>query len=203
MEMELKVYDRTQTPSSLRNEGFMPAVVYDKGSNRSIYLERKAFDRVFRQVSTHGVITLTFEGGEHLDTMVKAVSMDKRKRVPEHADFYIVTDEPVEVPVPVHTRGEARGVKEGGGVLDIVLHQVIVRASPKRIPDEFMVDISTVGVNEPLHIRDLTLPAGVTMVTDADLTVLTIHPPRVEEPATPSEAPEPEVIGKGKDDDEE
>lgn len=200
--MELKVFKRTQKLAQLRQGGFIPAVVYDKTSNRSVYVERKAFDRVFRQASTHGVITLAFEGGEHVDTMVKAVSMDKRRRVPEHADFYIVTDEPVEVAVPVHTTGSPRGVREGGGVLDLVLHTITVKASPKRVPEAIEIDVTEIGINEPLHLRDVRLPSGVTLVNDPDLTVVTVHPPRQLEETAPVAA-EPEVIAKGKADDEE
>jgi large subunit ribosomal protein L25 len=201
-EVELKVFDRNQTPSSLRAQGYLPAVVYGQGVNRSVYVERKAFDKLFRQVSTHGVITLAFDNGERVDTLVKAVSMDKRRRVAQHADFYAVSDEPVEVPVPVHFTGTARGVREEQGVLDVVLHNVTIKAPPKRIPNELVFDVTNLGLNEPLHVRDLQLPAGVTLVTDGDLTVLTVHPPRVEEPATPSAAAEPEVIARGKADEE-
>ena len=203
MVVELKVFERTQKVSQLRKDGYMPAVVYDKASNRPVFVERKAFDRVFRQASTHGVITLAFEGGTSVDTMVKAVSMDKRKRVPEHADFYIVTDEPVEVSVPVHTTGNPRGVREGGGVLDIVLHTVTVKASPRRIPEEILIDVTSIGINEPVHLRDVTLPDGVLLVNDPDLTVVTVHPPRQIEAEPETAAAEPEVIAKGKDDDEE
>ena len=81
-QMELKVFDRTQTAASLRMDGMLPAVVYDKKSNKSIFVERKAFDKVFRKVSTHGVITLEFPNGETLDTLVKAVAMNKRTPSP-------------------------------------------------------------------------------------------------------------------------
>jgi large subunit ribosomal protein L25 len=195
--MELKVFDRTTTAASLRSEGMLPAVVYDKKSNKSIYVERKAFDKAFRKVSTHGVITLTFDNGETLDTLVKAVAMNKRTRLPEHADFLIVSDEPLEVVVPVHTHGTARGVKEQGGVLDIVAHTVLIRSTPKNIPQELVYDITNVGLNEPVHARDLTLPAGVTLVGDGSATILTIHQSRAE--AVVAEvAAEPEVIAKGK-----
>jgi large subunit ribosomal protein L25 len=196
-QMELKVFDRTQTAASLRLDGMLPAVVYDKKSNKSIFVERKAFDKVFRKVSTHGVITLAFPNGDTLDTLVKAVAMNKRTRIAEHADFLIVSDEPVEVVVPVHTHGAARGVKEQGGVLDIVAHTVLIRSTPKNIPNELVFDITNVGLNEPVHARDLTLPAGVTLVGDGSATILTIHQSRGEAIATVA-AVEPEVIAKGK-----
>ncbi|HWG85523.1 MAG TPA: 50S ribosomal protein L25 [Deinococcales bacterium] len=197
--MELKVIDRTGKPTEA---GLIPAVVYGHGTNRNIYVDLKSFDRAFRQASTNGVITLAFEGGEKLDTMVKAVSMDKRRRVAQHADFYVVTDEPVVVSVPVHAVGDAPGVK-AGGVLDLVLHSVAVKASPKKVPSAIDVDVSGLGINEPLHARDLKLPQGVELTIDPDLTVVTIHPPRQEVEETPDAgASEPEVIAKGKADEE-
>jgi large subunit ribosomal protein L25 len=197
LQMELNVFDRSQKSSALRADGMLPAVVYDKKSNRSIYLERKAFDKVFRAVSTHGVITLKFENGDSLETLVKAVAMDKRKRIPEHADFIIVSDEPVEVVVPIHTKGVARGVKEQGGVLDIVLHTLTIKCSPKNIPQELVVDISDVGLGQPVHASDIVLPEGVKLVSDSKATVLTIHQPRGAENVAAAAA-EPEVITKGK-----
>ncbi len=204
--MELKVFERTQKNNALRADGMLPAVVYDKGSNKNIYVERKAFDKVFRNVSTHGVITLEFADGAKLDTLVKAVSMDKRKRQVEHADFFIVSDAPVEVEIPVHTTGVAKGIKEQGGVLDMVMHTVKVKASPKKLPSELMVDVTEMGLGEPFHTGDFALPEGVTLVGNPKDTVLVIHAPRSEEAAVAVTgvvaAAEPEVITKGKKEEE-
>jgi large subunit ribosomal protein L25 len=203
--MELKVFERTQKPSALRADGMLPAVVYDKGSNKNIYVERKAFDKLFRSVSTHGVITLEFADGTKLDTLVKDVSMDKRKRQVQHADFFIVSDAPVEVAIPVHVHGTAKGIKEQGGVMDIVMHTVTVKASPKKLPQELLVDVTDIGLSEPFHTGDFVLPEGVTLVGNPKDTVLVIHAPRVEEAApevAAATAAEPEVITKGKKEEE-
>jgi large subunit ribosomal protein L25 len=205
--MELKVFERTQKPSALRADGMLPAVVYDKGSNKNIYVERKAFDKVFRSVSTHGVITLEFADGAKVDTLVKDVSMDKRRRQVQHADFFIVSDAPVEVSIPVHTTGVAKGIKEQGGVLDIVMHTVTVKATPKKLPQELLVDVTEIGLGEPFHTGDFVLPEGVTLVGNPKDTVLVIHAPRSEEAAVAvtgviAPAAEPEVITKGKKEEE-
>ena len=194
--MELKATLRTEKTSSLRAEGMLPAVVYDKVSNKKIFVELKAFDKAFRKVSTHGVITLMFDDGTHLDTLVKAVAMNKKKRVAEHADFLIVADEPIDVVVPVRTKGVSLAVK-AGGVLDIVAHHVTVHCTPKRIPQEFLVEISTMGLNEPFHTGDLVMPEGVRLVSDPKATVLVIHRARSSEEVVAVVA-EPEVITKGK-----
>jgi large subunit ribosomal protein L25 len=204
--MELKVFERTQKPSALRADGMLPAVVYDKGSNKNIYVERKAFDKLFRSVSTHGVITLEFADGTKLDTLVKDVSMDKRKRIVQHADFFIVSDAPVEVAIPVHIHGIARGIKEQGGVMDIVMHTVVVKATPKKLPQELLVDVTEMGLGEPFHTGDFVFPEGVTLVGNPKDTVLVIHAPRSEEAAVAVTgvvaAAEPEVITKGKKEEE-
>jgi large subunit ribosomal protein L25 len=198
--MELNAFDRTQNLAALRADGMLPAVIYDKKTNRSVYVERKAFDKAFRQVSTHGIITLKFEGGESLDILVKDVSMNKKKRIVQHADFLIVSDEPLEVSVPVHTKGISKAVKEGGGMLDMVMHTVVVKAAPKSIPQEIIVDVTDLTLGHPVHASDLVLPAGVKLVTDPTATVMMIHQGRAAEEVAPvvAAAAEPEVIKKGK-----
>lgn len=201
--MELAAFDRTQTPAALRADGMLPAVVYDKKTNRSVYVERKAFDKAFRKASTNSVITLTFEGGESVDILVKAVSMNKKKRIVEHADFLIVSDEPVEVHVAVHTTGVSADVK-AGAMLDMVMHNVVVKASPKNLPHEIIVDITNLTLGHPVHASDLVMPDGVKLVSDPTATVLMLQPARAAEEVVPvvaAVAAEPEVIKKGKQED--
>lgn len=199
--MELAAFDRTQAPAALRADGMLPAVVYDKKTNRSVYVERKAFDKAFRKASTNSVITLKFEGGESVDILVKAVSMNKKKRVVEHADFLIVSDEPVEVHVAVHTTGVSADIK-AGAMLDMVMHSIVVKASPKNLPHEILVDITNVTLGHPVHASDLKLPEGVLLVTDPTATVLMLQQSRAAEEVAPVVvAAEPEVIKKGKQED--
>ena len=201
--MELAAFDRTQTPAALRADGMLPAVVYDKKTNRSVYVERKAFDKAFRKASTNSVITLKFEGGESVDILVKAVSMNKKKRIVEHADFLIVSDEPVEVHVAVHTSGVSADVK-AGAMLDMVMHSIVVKASPKNLPHEIIVDITNLTLGHPVHASDLNLPEGVKLVSDPTSTVLMLQPARAAEEVVPvvaAVAAEPEVIKKGKQED--
>lgn len=198
--MELAAFDRTQTPAVLRADGMLPAVVYDKKTNRSVYVERKAFDKAFRKASTNSVITLKFEGGESVDILVKAVSMNKKKRIVEHADFLIVSDEPVEVHVAVHTTGVSADVK-AGAMLDMVMHNVVVKASPKNLPHEIIVDITNLTLGHPVHASDLIMPDGVKLISDPTATVLMLQPARAAEEVVPvvvAVAAEPEVIKKGK-----
>ena len=90
-------------------------------------------------------------------------------------------------------------VKDQGGVLDIVLHTLTIKCSPKNIPQELVVDITDVGLGQPLHASDVVLPEGVKLISDSKATVLTIHQPRgAENVAAVVAGTEPEVITKGK-----
>jgi large subunit ribosomal protein L25 len=99
------------------------------------------------------------------------------------------------------------GVTEGGGVLEQLLRDVEIRCSPRDIPDAIHADVSGLGVHELLHVSDLQIGEDIEVVTDPETAVATVSVVReepVEAPAAEEEAEtEPEVIGKGKKEDEE
>ena len=108
-----------------------------------------------------------------------------------HIDLHAVAmDEVLTAEVTVTTTGEAAGVTTGGGVLELTLHTVEVECLPADLPDAITVDISALQIGESIHVRDLKLPRGVTVTNDADLTVVSVAAPTVEEePASPSDLP--------------
>ncbi len=163
-------------------EGYIPAVAYNKERNLSFAVEAKAFDRVFRQQSTHGLIEIELEGGETVPALVKTVQMDKRRRAPIHADFILVTyGQPIEAPVPVHPTGKAAGVVSGG-MLDIVVHNLnIVAPGPRRIPEAIEVDVTALGIGEHITAGQIKLPQGCTLAVPEDTLVITVLPPRLSE----------------------
>ncbi len=134
--------------------------------------------------------------------------MDKRRRAPLHVDFYAVTaGQPVDVAVPLNYTGTAAGVREGGQ-LDMKRRELHISVLPRLIPPSIEVDISDLTIGDSLHINDLPeslLPEGAQLLDDADLTLITVVPPRVEEVEEPAELEEaePEVIGRGAEEGEE
>jgi len=120
-----------------------------------------------------------------------------------HADLYEVDlRQTIEVSVPSHVTGKATGVEFGGGVLDQALREVEVKCLPRAIPDEFVVDVSPLQLGDSLHVRDLVLPEGVELVSDGNLSIVSVvAPTKEEEPgaveavegeaAAPAEAAEP------------
>lgn len=196
----MKVSAQKRTPGdtrALRGAGRLPGVVYNKEINVPVSLELREFDKVFRTQGTSSIINLDIGGDEH-DVLVKAVQMDKRRRQPLHIDFFAVTaNQPVDVYVPFEFVGEAVGAREGGQV-DIQRREVHIRILPRLIPSNVEVDISELAINDSLHLGDVIgkLPPQAEVLDDPEEAVIAVLPPRVEEPAEPVEAAEPEVIGE-------
>lgn len=192
--MELTAKPRT--PKQKLDESMIAAVAYNKENNVSFALDRKAFDRAFRQQSTTGLFDITVEGGETFPALVKAVQMDKRKRAPIHVDFYMVTyGEPVEVSVPVPTTGRSQGEVQGG-LVDIVVHNLqIVAPGPRRIPQELVVDVTKMNIGDHITAGDIKLPEGCTLAADPELTVVSVLPPRLTAEELEAEVQAAQVAG--------
>jgi large subunit ribosomal protein L25 len=199
--MKLEAQKRTAGAAvSLRQQGRLPAIVYNKNLNVPISVDLKAFDKVFRVQGMSSVIDLEVDGDTHA-VLVKAVQMNKRKRLPQHVDFYAVTaGQKVDVHVRIEFLGTAVGTKEGGQ-LDVQRREVYLSVLPRAIPNTIELDIAGLAIGDSLHIRDLQplLPADIEILDDLDLAVIAVVPPRVVEEETEAteeaEVTEPEVIG--------
>jgi large subunit ribosomal protein L25 len=204
--MELAAQKR-QAGKTGRGQGMLPGIVYNREMNVPVSVDMKAFDKVFRSQGTSSIIDLNIDG-QSQDVLVKAVQMDKRKRIPQHVDFYAVSaNQAVEVNVPITLVGTAQGVRDGG-VLDVQKRDVLISILPRLIPQHIDIDVSALTIGDSLHVRDLknALPAEAEILDDEDITVAAVVPPRAEEPVEAAPAPagtEPEVITKGKKDEEE
>jgi large subunit ribosomal protein L25 len=125
-----------------------------------------------------------------------------------HADFKrLVKGEKIEATVPLRLVGEPLGVREEAGVLEQIIREVEIRCQPRDIPEHLDVDVTNLGVHQVLHISDLPVTEGVEILADPDTVIATVSVVK-EEPvaAAPVEGEvpaEPEVIGKGKKEDEE
>ncbi len=124
-----------------------------------------------------------------------------------HADLRrLVRGQEIEVSVRLELEGEPAGTTDGGGILEQLLREVEIRCRPSIIPDFITVDVSNLGAHEVLHVSDVRVDEGITIVTDPETAVATVAVVREEqvEERTPEEdVSEPEVIGKGKKEDEE
>ena len=177
-------------------EGMIPAVAYNKEHNVSFAIDRKVFDRAFRAQSTTGLFDITLAGGETFPALVKTVQMDKRRRMPIHVDFYMVTyGEPVEVSVPVHTTGRSQGEIQGG-LVDTVLHNLsVIAPGPRRIPQELTVDVSALNIGDHITAGQVKLPDGVKLAVAEDTVVISVLPPRLTTEQLEAETQAAQVAG--------
>jgi large subunit ribosomal protein L25 len=174
----------------LRAEGRLPGVLYGKGrESRAISVDARALQQLLHAsgAGLNTLIDLQLDGAEQV-VLVKELQREPVRGAYLHADFYAVDlTRTVEVSVPLHFVGKARGI-EYGGILDHPLREVVLECLPRAIPEHIEVDVSGLDMGQSLHVRDLVLPEGVTMQSDPDLAVATVVAPRVEEEAAP-EAP--------------
>lgn len=189
----------------LRAQGILPAVVYNKTFNESISVVLKDFDKTFRTLGLSGVIELEVEGSDSHEVLVKQVQMDKRRRIPQHVDFFALTKgEAVDVSITIEYEGTPEGVRDGGSLS--VTHEVMISVLPRLIPEKFVLDINSMQRGDTLHISDLVeqLPEGASFLEDHGITIATISAARGKEAkdleaAEAEAATEPEVINEKKD----
>lgn len=205
MEYRVKAHSRgNENPSALRDAGKLPGVVYNRAENQKVVVDLKEFNKVFMSAGIHHVITLEMEDGKTVDTLVRQISLDKRRRRPDHVDFYALSDEPVVMWIPVKIVGTSQGQRLGG-VLQLVNNDIQVKVSPKNIPDHIEVDVSELNIGGSIHMDEVKLPEGVKLAMNAKETVVAIVPPEdaeklvTETAAAPTEV---EVIKKGKTEEE-
>jgi len=168
----------------LRAAGKIPAVLYGRGrESLSLALDPRALDRILRASGANTLLDLSVEGHPEVkDTvaLVKQLQRDPLRGSIVHADLYAVDlTRAVRVEVPVHLVGKARGL-DFGGILEHTLRELELECLPRAIPDAIEVDVTHLEVGEAIHVRELALPEGVTMVTDADLAVVAVTVPQVE-----------------------
>jgi large subunit ribosomal protein L25 len=198
----------------LRAQGRIPAVVYgaEKGKAVEIAVDPKVLLRILHSESgVNTLIGLQLDGGD-TRVLVKEYQLDPIDHKLLHADFYqVAMDKTLTITVPIVLKGEARGVKQQGGIVDFVNREVEIEVLPGDIPENITVDVSELMLHEGVRVRDLqTTGAKWTPVSDADMMIVHVvalkaeeEPAAAEAAAVPGAPAEPEVIKKGKTDKEE
>lgn len=190
----------------LSRAGFVPANVYGKDApNVNLQLDKREITNLLAHAtSEHILVDLEIAdaaGTTNRLALIQEVQHHPLRRDVTHVDFHAVkADEKIRAAVPVEPIGEADGVKNYGGVMEVALHEIEVDCLPKDLPEIIRVDVSALGVGQSIHVRDLVLPEGVTAHAHADLTVISVAAPRVEAEVTPAAgaAAEPEVLKEKK-----
>jgi large subunit ribosomal protein L25 len=197
---------------ALRREGKLPAVIYGHRMDPvSIVLDAHSASRILAKASSSTLVTIEL-GGVQYPTLVREKQLDFIRNSLIHVDFLAVSmTEKLTASVGVHIEGESTAVKEYGAILVNNLTELEVECLASDLPERFVVDVSgLVEIGDGVYVRDLTVPANVEILTDPDEMIVVVtaqaaeEEEEVEEELLEGEEGEgPEVIGKGKEEDEE
>jgi large subunit ribosomal protein L25 len=200
----------------LRVTGRIPAVVY--GAQKAgkapagvpVAADPKEVLRILHSESgANTLITLKLDGAES-QVMVKEYQLDPVTHQLLHADFYqLAMDREITVTVPIYIKGESKGVKLQGGMLDFVTREVEVECLPANIPERIEIDVTELGLHDAIRLRDLPVDPNWKALNEPETMLVHIVLPKAEEAATAdaeaaaaTPSSEPEVIKKGKTDKE-
>lgn len=193
----LKAFARSQSGrgevKKLRTAGRVPAVIYGRQTqpeNLEV-IARELDDLIHRSLSENILVDLVVDSKQRL-ALVQEVQHHPLSRKVLHVDFHEVTEtETVTVMVPVETTGDAVGVKTGGGVLEHVLFKVKVRALPKYLPEQILIDVTNLEVGKTIHIGEIVVPEGVEIIGNKNAPVVSVAMPKTEVEAAPVEGAAP------------
>ena len=193
-----------------RREGQVPVTIYGGGTEAVAALAplRELAAILRSDTGRNTIFTVDVEGVEATEVMFADRQIDPVRSRLIHADFKrLVKGEKIEATVPLRLVGEPIGVREGAGVLEQIIREVEIRCEPRDIPEHLDVDVTNLGVHDVLHVSDIPTSEGVEILTGADTVIATVgvvkeEPVEVAAPVEGEAPAEPEVIGKGKKEDE-
>lgn len=189
----------------LRREGVVPGVVYGGAKPQAVTVDPKAVLRIIHghEGSTQ-LLTLKVEGESGAKmAIIRDLQFDPVSERLLHVDLQEVTaDRAITVRVAVHVVGEAAGVREEKGILNLALHELEISCFPTNMPERIDADVSALGIGDVLTVGQLRAPEGVRIVNDPGQAVATVQPPMAEEVvapvATAAVTAEPEVLTERK-----
>lgn len=213
MSKQIKLQARTRAASGssaakeIRRAGNVPANIYgSRMEPLNLEVNRRKIETILSHAAgEHLLVDLQIEDKGQIRSSLSLIQEVQHHPVRGevlHVDFHAVSaTETIEAEIPVEAVGEADGVKNFGGILEVILRSLTVRCLPQDLPEVIQVDVSALKVGESLHIRDLKLPSGVESALDGEVTVLAVAEPTVSAAGTSTgEAQAPEVLKEKKAD---
>lgn len=158
----------------MRKAGRIPAVMYDRhGKSVSLDVDEGEFMRLFKLVTESTIVILNASGKDY-EVFIKDFQHDIVTDKIKHIDFYEVErGKPLRTKVKIKLQGSPEGVRHGG-ILETGITELELECLPKNLPPRIVVDVSSLDVNQSLHVRDIKLPEAVTVLTSDDITVAAI-----------------------------
>jgi large subunit ribosomal protein L25 len=171
-----------EASKKLRRQGLVPAVVYSDGNALSITVNAREFSTLTHAgAGTHVIVKLKVEGDKKQpNAIIKEVQYNPVKKEYFHIDFQeIAMNEKITSSISISLVGDSSGVKLGG-MLENHLWEFEAEGMPKDMPDHIEVDISDLNIGDVLHVSDIVMPKGVTIVTDPTTVIMAVSAPKAE-----------------------
>lgn len=181
--LQAEVREAGKSLQTLRKQGLVPAVLYGHGiESKSISMDHRAFARAFKAAGENTIVELSMGKGKPVNVIVKDAQMDPISNRYTHADlFQVRMDEAIDADIPFEFVGEAGAIREHGGILVKALESVEVSALPGDLPHALSVDLSALKTfDDVIKIKDLVIPAKVTVKDDPETVVALVEAPRSE-----------------------
>lgn len=193
----------------LRRNGVIPCIYYLKGNDPIPFTAEEIALKPLVFTSEAHIINISLDKDDVIQTIVKDVQFDPVSDRIIHVDFQGITiGEKLEIQIPIILTGNAIGVKEGG-IVQSSIHKLDVECLPRDIPEHFEIDVTELKIGDSIHVSDLSFE-NVTILNSDDIMVVSVVAPRVQEEeevaeeaiGADEEMAEPEVISKGKADED-
>ena len=190
----------------IRMAGSIPGVIYGHGRQpQSLTVNARETERLLQHIAAGSTVIELNLNNSVARTLIREIQRHPFKRNILHIDFQeLVAGETVEVRCPIVYVGVSDGVRNEGGILDQIMHELLIEVDPSSIPNHIDVDISALKVGQSLHVSDLKLPAGIKIADEGTLTVCVVQQPK-QAPVTAADAAaaaEPEVLRQKKAEDD-
>ena len=186
----------TRAVRRLRRQGRIPAVIY--GHKQEVVPITLSHDDVWQMIKAASHLAELDLGGKTETVLIRDVQWDNLGKEILHLDFARVSaEEEIETDVNIELRGQAAGIAEGG-ILEQLVHSLRIKCPAGAIPSSIKVDVGHLNVDDGVHVRDVSLPPGVTVDAEGDLLIVHVVVRGTTEEPTEEAAEEavtqPEVI---------
>jgi len=170
----------TTSAHALRRAGKIPGVVYGHGQPTPISVDAKQLTDLIHSGQKSRIVDAMI-GDASDSVLLRRVEADPITRKPLSVDFQRVTrDEAISSSVTIVTTGTPRGVRDEGGVMDVITHALEIKGPAQSIPDNLTIDVSELGVHEHVTAGEIALPKGFTLITPAETVVVSVEVTRAE-----------------------
>ncbi len=168
----------------IRSSGRVPAIVYGKDlAPMALTVDGHEALRLFQSISVENtIVSLAIDGEDKMDTLVREVQSHPFRYELIHVDFYqIQKGVEIEVDIPLLLTGTAEGVRNSGGILEQILHEIRVKCVPSQIPVSFEIDVTVLEIGDSFHVSDIDIGEEVELLTDLERTICAVALPKIIE----------------------